>query len=318
MPPAGALAIPAEPRTVRSTFKPRDVEEMIDFYVNRPIAGRLALAIDPLPVSPNQITVASGIAGIASGLCIGFAAPGDPWLVPVGGVLLFLSILLDCADGQLARLRKQSSMVGRALDGYVDVVSTAAVFIGFAFFLWRAGFPGIWIHALGWSAGLSMKWHVHGYDHAKNIYLGNVLPLEERSKNLPTIEEILAEREEHRRRGEWFSALLLLGLADLTRSQRTGWQSERIGLGLPGMESDAQRAEYRELFQGTMRLWTWNGLATHLALFLVATALTLVHPGAVFGVWAFMLGPMNVATLALGARERQIERALRARLTAGR
>src|SRR4051812_19723145 len=109
---------------IESTFKPHDVEEPVDYWINRRVAGLLVLLLARLPVTPNQVTIASGMMGVLSGVLIGSARVDAPWQVPVGGVFLFLSILLDCADGQLARLRKESSMVGRALDGYVDVVST--------------------------------------------------------------------------------------------------------------------------------------------------------------------------------------------------
>jgi phosphatidylglycerophosphate synthase len=42
----------------------------------------------------------------------------------------FLSTVFDCADGQLARLRKTSSVIGRMLDGTADVIVTAAILVG--------------------------------------------------------------------------------------------------------------------------------------------------------------------------------------------
>ena len=181
-------------------------------------------------------------------------------------------------------------MVGRMLDGCVDVVATAATFAGFAAYLYRSGYDPLYINAVGWAAGYSMKWHVHAYDHAKNLYLRNVLPPAKQSSALPTLDEIARERDRLAATGDWLGALILRGFSRFTQSQRVGWQVGRIGLGLRGTETAAERAVYREAFGGTMRWWTWNGLATHLMLLLVAAALhahssrcgahrVVVHPG---------------------------------------
>jgi len=45
----------------------------------------------------------------------------------VAGLLVFLSAVFDCADGQLARMRKSSSPFGRMLDGIADLVVSIAV-----------------------------------------------------------------------------------------------------------------------------------------------------------------------------------------------
>ncbi len=299
---------------MRSTFKPHDVEEPIDYWINRPAASVLVRLLATTAITPNQVTVWSGLSGIAAGIALGASSPSRMWTMPVGGLLLYLSVLLDCADGQLARLRGHSSMVGRALDGYADAVATAAVFFGFAAFLYRAGHGFLYVNVMGWTAGYSMKWHVHSYDHAKNIYLHNVLPPEERAKSLPTLDEIADERDRHVRAGDRFGALILRGFGHLTRSQRTGWQEERMGLGLPGASTEIERIEYRNAFYETMRLWTWNGLASHLTVLLAAVALTPVYPGAALAAWWFILGPMNLMTFYLRAHERRTEKALKLRL----
>jgi len=299
---------------LRATFKPRDVEEPVDYYVNRPIAAHLVRALAKTPITPNQVTALSGLVGVAAGVVIGTAPLGMSLRVPIGGCLLFVSLLLDCADGQLARLKGQSSMMGRALDGYVDVVPTAAVFVGFAWLLYRAGYSALFINALGWSAGYSLKWHAHSYDHAKNIFLHNTLPPEKRSQALPTVEEIEAERQQHLARGDRFGALIVRGFGHLTESQRRGFQKQRLGLGLPGAETERERLLYRLAFQDTMHAWTWNGLACHLYLFLFATFATPFYAGAVLVAWWVMVLPMNAITFYLLFREKRIEKALQASL----
>jgi len=196
----------------------------------------------------------------------------------------------------------------------VDVIPTAAIFLGSAWFLYRAGYDPIFINVVGWSAGYSMKWHVHSYDHAKNLYLQNALPPDQSVGALPTMEEIAEEREARLRAGDRFGALILKGFALVTVGQRQGWQKGRLGLGVAGAATEDERAAYRDEFRSTMRLWTWNGLGTHLAILLAGTAATPFFQGATVAAWAFILGPVNLLTLYLRSSERRIERALQARL----
>lgn len=298
----------------RATFKPRDVEEPFDYLINRPLASILVKALAKTRISPNQVTAMSGLVGLASGIVVGTAPLGPSLQIPIGGLLLFVSILLDCADGQLARLRGQSSMMGRALDGYVDVIPTASMFLGFAWFLFRAGYDWRLINLLGWSAGYSMKWQAHSYDHAKNIFLHNTLPPEKRAQSLPTQEEIEAERQRHLARGERFSALIVRGFGHLTKSQRRGFQKQRMGLGLPGTETERERLLYRLAFNDTMRIWRWNGLASHLYCFLLVSLATPFYAGSELALCAFFIGPVNLVTAYLFFREKGIEQRLQAKI----
>ena len=296
--------------TIRATFKPRDVEEPVDYWVNRPLASLLVKVLAPLPITPNQVTVLSGIVGSFSGIVIGTAPLHGSWQVPVGGLILYCSVLLDCADGQLARLRGTSSMLGRFLDGVVDAVPIAAAFFGFAVLLYRSGYSFWAINVFGWAAGYSFKWQVHSYDHAKNIYLANTRPEGERARALPSLDEIRAEVERLRAGGDRLGAWILSGFVRFTDSQRRGWQKNRIGLGVEGTRDDRERALYAEHFGPTMKLWTWNGLGFHMAIGIVGCLVTPIFPEACVAVCFFYLIPMNAFTAYTLWRERRIERML--------
>ncbi len=298
----------------RATFKPRDVEEPIDYWVNRPLAGILVKGLAPLPITPNQVTVLSGLVGIAAGAVIATAPLDSLWQVPVGGAVLYLSVLLDCADGQLARLRGTSSLVGRFLDGCVDVASCGAAFLGFAILMYRSGI-GFWpINIFGWAAGYAMKWHVHGYDHAKNLYLANTRPESERARAFPTIEEIRTEQARLLAEGDKLGAMVVGGFVRFTNSQRQGWQLGRIGLGVQGARDDRERALYAARFGTTMKLWTWNGLGLHLVMWVVACLVTPYFHWACIVVCFVYLVPMNALTVYILRKERSLERSLQADL----
>ena len=188
--------------------------------------------------------------------------------------------------------------------------------VGHLFWLLNHGCP-FWItQVVGWSAGLSFKWHAHTYDHVKNLYLFNTAPPGSSDiPSFPSYEDIERERAEHARNGRWFSALLCRGFRHFTESQRRGID-DRVGLGLPQMKNDSERAMYRDRFRFFMRLWTFNGVGTTLAMYVVLTALAPLFPFAPLVAWAIVAGPMNLFTLFLKLRESQLEAQVRAELAA--
>jgi phosphatidylglycerophosphate synthase len=90
--------------------------------VFRPVAGWIVAVLLPLGVSPVVVVCANGLAGLAGAVAI---ARGD---LVAGALLLQLHMLLDNADGQLARASGRSTALGRYLDTEVDLVVNAAVF----------------------------------------------------------------------------------------------------------------------------------------------------------------------------------------------
>src|SRR5688572_14259354 len=105
--PAHGLRDPAGgPRRSRlldgylKSLKPLAVEEPIDVWVHRPLAYLLARAALPTPISPNLITAMSIVCGLAAGSSMVISYPHH---LQYAGLLIFLSAVFDCADGQLAR-----------------------------------------------------------------------------------------------------------------------------------------------------------------------------------------------------------------------
>ncbi|MGH3098971.1 MAG: CDP-alcohol phosphatidyltransferase family protein [Streptosporangiales bacterium] len=99
------------------------------------------------PLTPNQVTGLMIVVGVAGGVVLGL---GGLWSAVVAAVLLQLYLLLDCADGELARFTDHKSIVGVYLDRVGAYLAEAAVFVGLGF---RAqdGLAGGWVElgALG-------------------------------------------------------------------------------------------------------------------------------------------------------------------------
>jgi phosphatidylglycerophosphate synthase len=102
--------------TYRRTSKPKDI--LWNRFVARPLAAPLVAGLENTSVTPNQITLASLLVFlVAAGLLV--MAPGRDGLI-VAIVVLQLSYVLDCVDGQLARLRGTSSPIGAHFDFLMD------------------------------------------------------------------------------------------------------------------------------------------------------------------------------------------------------
>lgn len=113
-----------EPGAWKSLGKKEDLFALpglrINRFLNRPLAGVLVRVLYPTRVTPNQVTLAAFLVGLAGA---GFFLRGRPWAFALGGFLTQLSSIVDCADGMLARARGQESDFGAALDLLLDRVN---------------------------------------------------------------------------------------------------------------------------------------------------------------------------------------------------
>lgn len=98
----------------QESLKSLDTEEHIDLWFYRPIGYAWACLARRLGISPNAITIASIFLGIGAGIAFYY---NNIWINIIGILLLIWANSFDSADGQLARMTKQYSRIGRILDG---------------------------------------------------------------------------------------------------------------------------------------------------------------------------------------------------------
>ncbi len=110
----------------RDSLKSMDTEEHIDLAFYRPIGYAWACLAKKLGVTPNVITIASIFLGLGAGVLFYFS---DLWLNIIGMLLLIWANSFDSADGQLARMTKQYSRLGRILDGLSGDFWFAAIYV---------------------------------------------------------------------------------------------------------------------------------------------------------------------------------------------
>lgn len=110
----------------KASLKSSDTEEHIDLFFYRPIGYMWACCARALGISPNAITIASIFLGIGAGVAFYY---NNMWINVLGMVLLMWANSFDSADGQLARMTKQYSRIGRILDGMAGDVWFATIYV---------------------------------------------------------------------------------------------------------------------------------------------------------------------------------------------
>ena len=116
----------------------RSRKERDDFWtdrVSRPPAALLVWWVKDTAVTPNRITLVSlGVGLIAAAMFV--LCPGRLGLL-AAGLMVQLGYVLDCADGQLARLRGTATALGAQLDFVTDAIKAPALLAGVTLRLWR-------------------------------------------------------------------------------------------------------------------------------------------------------------------------------------
>ncbi|MFW5968280.1 MAG: CDP-alcohol phosphatidyltransferase family protein [Persicimonas sp.] len=125
----------------RDSCKERDI--FWNVYVARPLAAVLVYGLRRTPITPNQVTFlgAFSFLGVAAALILMRDWSG----MLVAAAILQFAYLLDCADGQLARLEGMTSEVGAHLDFLIDEIKALLLVGAFAVRLWWIEGEVIWL-----------------------------------------------------------------------------------------------------------------------------------------------------------------------------
>ena len=150
----------------RASLKHPDVEEPIDLWFYRPVGFRVALLGRRFGWTPNQITIVSIFLGVGCGI---LCYPQDLWLNLLAIVLLILADIGDSADGQLARLTRQYSQLGRILDGAAGDFWFAAIYIAIALRLTPEW--GIWCWLMAIVTGICHAQQAAMADYYRQFHL---------------------------------------------------------------------------------------------------------------------------------------------------
>lgn len=125
------------PEIYRRSLKPRDLR--FNNWVCRPLAAVFVYLLRPTPLTPNQITFLSLFVALGADAALLFWTDRAGAIAAAIGV--YLAFVLDCTDGQLARIRGQTSTVGSYLDFLMDEIKAVALIAALAGRLARLGAP---------------------------------------------------------------------------------------------------------------------------------------------------------------------------------
>jgi phosphatidylglycerophosphate synthase len=126
-----------KPYNYRDSVKSDVSDELVNVYLQRPIAGLVTRLAYSSSVTPNQLTIAATVFGLLGSFFLLLSGPH----FTAAAIFLYLKDLFDSADGQLARAKQLFSRRGRFLDSVGDFAVNAALFAAIFVLLVRRQAP---------------------------------------------------------------------------------------------------------------------------------------------------------------------------------
>ena len=160
---------------VLAARKCENINDPVDTYFVDYVAMAWSKLFIALHIIPNVVTMLAMISGIAGGVLL--IIDRSFWMDLAGAVLVFHSAVFDASDGQVARLTKHYSRLGRMLDGMSDASVYLSLYLACVIRLWSRSLlsnPGLWhglLIALG--AGVFFLYIIQCQlpDYFKNLHM---------------------------------------------------------------------------------------------------------------------------------------------------
>jgi hypothetical protein len=240
----------------KASLKSFDVEEILDLVIYRPISFLFVKLIYPTSLTPNQISVISMIFGMAVFFLL---YPGEYFYIVLAGLSIFVSNVLDCADGQLARLKKNGTKVGRIIDGFIDYVAGASIFFGIGAALHHITGNAWYSWGLAAVGGFSRILQNMFFDYYRNMYLQYVY-----NKVNDVNTEIVEFTEEKERLNKTKGNILNKSLVNIYLFYCNLQKNSTSHVNL-----NVTPEVYKQKNKTLLRLWSWIGSTTHLSLTII-------------------------------------------------
>lgn len=199
---------------VQATMKSEDTESAFELYVTRTPGYLWALLFRNLHVHPINVTLLSIVIGAASGYFFYFS---ELRMNLIGMGLLVWANWYDCADGQLARMTGQRTLIGRLLDGLAGDIWFFCIYLGLT--LRMQPQLGWWAWALCAFAGFICHARQCALaDYYRNIHLWFAFG-DAKSEFDTYARQNRRFHQLHWQRGEWFEKLYLFFYRAYTHGQ---------------------------------------------------------------------------------------------------
>lgn len=244
----------------------KDLAEPVNIYIHDPIAKRLVRVLKNTCFTPNQVTYLSVLVGFVSG----YSFSQGTWVSSIaGGILLELTLILDCVDGQLARAKNMASDWGRLIDGIAGYFAYLAVVYGII-----VGYPDFQsaliviavftvLRAISYdyckqTFGMMVLKGFDGMDREIQSTVGKIV---QKSSAVLVVYFYYMQVQQLIFRGKW---------ATLSELRNKGCVANAI------LDLD-QRQQYFKKVSVLLKVWRWNGI--DFPLFLIAVLGIISMPG---------------------------------------
>jgi len=246
----------------KQSLKLVEVEELFDLIFYRPLAFLLVKTIYNTNITPNQITTAALNIGILAGLLYTF---NTKIMLITAAILLIIYDILDCSDGQLARLKKNGTFFGRILDGVSDYLVSVTIYLGIGFgFVMQSDDPMFYL-LLTITAGISNAIHAITLDFYRNRFLDYALNRESiLGDNLKEFEE---EYQNYNSEKKFVKKMLIWFYLQYSKLQ--------LKLSSSSIETEKKkydRDDFYKKHKTILHFWTYVGPTSELT-FLIITSL---------------------------------------------
>jgi phosphatidylglycerophosphate synthase len=251
------------------SLKPRAVEEWLDFYFFRRCAHFFVPLFIKMKMTPNQVSFLSLMTGLLSAFFLAKRA------FVIFGALALFAIVLDCCDGQVARLRGLTSPIGRVLDGVCDLTWVTGYWLVFNHLniLPKTGIPHSFLFMV--IAAASMIIHCWRFDGVKIRYLELTQP-DFSEKDLDLADAVHLMKSSFKK-GNLFVSFLGLAMAfQMYFFVRGTQKKEKKILSLLELEKN------RKHLDPIMNYWSWLGESHHNVWMIGGIMLVPVSPYFVF------------------------------------
>lgn len=237
----------------KKSLKMLEVEELLDLILYRPLALVFVRLVYKSPLTPNGVTFMSLLSGLVS--AYEFAqgtVSGMAW----GGIWYAIANVLDCSDGQLARLQGSGTPLGRLVDGVVDWIISIAIFAGLAIgMVGSTGDTTIWY--LVTAAAITSAVHAFFFD----LYQQQFISIVRGQQNFVDRELEKIRQQASGSGGGMFKQLFLSIYIKYLEAQSNSRSAK-----VPAYPPDL----YRSTNKNVMRFWTLLGPTTNRSLLIIA------------------------------------------------
>jgi phosphatidylglycerophosphate synthase len=246
----------------KTSLKMAEVEEVIDLIFYRPLAYLLVKSVYRTKITPDHLTYAAVFVGIAGGC---FYASGLHSSCIIGALLYLLFNILDCSDGQLARLKKNGTSVGRLVDGIADYLASVAVYTGIAIGYSKSPEQPSFMLILLFLAGLSTIIQASLVDYYRTRFLDIVL--KRKNTFVEGIEEYKNEYETIKNeKGLWFhKALIFIYLIYSNIQRKLAARKKRK------MSFNTSPQEYFKKNRIIIRFWVFIGPSANITTLIICS-----------------------------------------------